>query len=119
MRELFKDILNMDGVKGVMVFSFAGDLLFKEFNQAVPLEPENRTWQLFIESLDGMRESDLIFRKGRLYIRKTKIGYLVILMRLFVPIAMMRLTCDILMPSLAPGKTTKGIRRFFRTNKVE
>jgi len=119
MRELFRDILNMEGVKGVMMFSFTGDLIFKEFNQTVPVEPENRNWQPFVESLAGMRESDLIFRKGRLYIRKTKIGYLVVLMALFVPIAMMRLTCDIVMPSLKPEKTRKGIRRFLKTNKVE
>ena len=114
MRELFKDILNMEGVKGLMMFSFAGDPFYKEFNQAQPEGIESRDWSLFIESLAGMRETDLVFKKGRLYIRRTDIGYLVVLMGLFVPIAMMRLQCDILLPSLKPAKAAKGIRRLFK-----
>jgi hypothetical protein len=114
MRELFKDILNTEGVKGLMMFSFAGDPVYKAFNQAQPEGIESRDWSLFIESLAGMRETDLIFKKGRLYIRRTDIGYLVVLMGLFVPIAMMRLQCDILLPSLKPAKTAKGIRRLFK-----
>jgi hypothetical protein len=114
MRELFKDILNMEGVKGLMMFSFAGQPVYKEFNQAQPEGIESRDWSLFIESLAGMRETDLIFKKGRLYIRRTDIGYLVVLMGLFVPIAMMRLQCDILLPSLKPAKSVKGIRRLFK-----
>ncbi len=114
MRELFSDILSIEGVKGLMLFSFAGDIIFKELNPSALQDLANRDWSLFIESLAGMRETDLIFEKGRLYIRRTDIGYLVILIGLFVPIAMMRLQCDILLPSLKPAKTTKGIRRFFK-----
>ena len=114
MRELFNDILNIDGVKGLMLLSFAGEIIFKELNHAVHENVENRDWRLFIESLADVRETDLIFEKGRLYIRRTDIGYLVVLMGSFVPIAMMRLQCDILLPSLKPVKATKGIRRFFK-----
>ena len=114
MRELFKDILNMEGVKGVMLFSFSGDLIYQEFIHALAEGPENRDWSLFIESLEGMRETDLVFEKGRLYIRKTEIGYLVILMGPYVPISMLRLNCDILLPSLRPAKPLKGMRRFFK-----
>jgi len=114
MQDLFKDILKMEGIKGLMMFSLAGDPVYKEFNQAQPQGIESRDWSLFIESLAGMRETDLIFQKGRLYIRRTDIGYLVVLMGLFVPIAMMRLQCDILLPSLKPSKAVKGIRRLFK-----
>ncbi len=114
MRELFSDILSIEGIKGLMLFSFTGDLVFKELNHTALGDIANWDWSLFIESLAGMRETDLIFEKGRLYIRRTDIGYLVILIGLFVPIAMMRLQCDILLPSLKPAKTTKGIRRFFK-----
>ena len=114
MQELFKDILDMEGVKGLMMFSLTGDPIYKEFSQAQPDGIDSRDWSLFIESLSGMREADLIFEKGRLYIRRTDIGYLVVLMGLFVPIAMMRLQCDILLPSLKPAKAAKGIRRLFK-----
>ena len=114
MRELFNDLLRTDGVTGIMLFSFKGDLIFKEFTSPVNEEPEQRDWRFFIESLEGMRETDLVFEKGRIYIRKTEIGYLVILMALFVPIAMIRLNCDILLPLLKQSKPTKKFSRFFR-----
>ena len=113
MKELFNDILNIEGVKGLMMLSFGGDVIFTEF-PVVHKDVENSDWRLFIESLAGTRETDLIFEKGRLYIRRTDIGYLVVLMGSFVPIAMMRLQCDILLPSLKPAKPAKGIRRFFK-----
>ena len=113
MRDLFNDILNIDGVKGLMLLSFTGEIVFREFH-VVHENVENRDWRLFIESLADVRETDLIFEKGRLYIRRTDIGYLVVLMGSFVPIAMIRLQCDILLPSLKPVKAAKGIRRFFK-----
>jgi hypothetical protein len=119
MRELFKDILGTDGVNGVMLFSFKGDLIFKEFRSSVNEEPEGRDWSFFIESLEGMRETDLVFEKGRIYIRKTEIGYIVILMALFVPIAMIRLNCDIILPSLKPTKSGKKFGRLFKKKAAE
>ena len=114
MRELFSDILSIEGVKGLILFSLAGDIIFKQLNHTVLEDLKNKNWRLFIESLRGMRETDLIFEKGRLYIRRTDIGYLVVLIGSFVPIAMMRLQCDILLPALKPAKARKGIRRFFK-----
>jgi hypothetical protein len=113
MRALFNEILGTDGVNGVMLFSFKGDLIFKEFRSSVNEEPEGRDWSFFIESLEGMRETDLVFEKGRIYIRTTEIGYIVILMALFVPIAMIRLNCDIILPSLKPSKSGKKFGRLF------
>ena len=114
MRELFDDILKIEGVKGLILISFSGDVLFRELHQSILQQAENRNWELFIESLADLRETDLIFDKGRLYIRRTDIGYLVILIGSFVSIALMRLQCDILMPSLKPDKSNKRVRRFFR-----
>ena len=114
MRELFDDILNIEGVKGLILISFSGEVLFRELHQAVLQEDVNRNWNLFIESLADLRETDLIFEKGRLYIRRTDIGYLILLIGSFVSIALVRLQCDILLPSLRPAKSNKGIRRFFR-----
>lgn len=115
MRELFNDILSLDDVDGIMLFSFEGELIFKEFLTPLAEEPERRDWwRVFIYSLSGAREVDLIFEKRRLYIRKTDLGYLMILMGVFAPIAMMRLNCDLLVPSLKKIKTTKGLKRLFR-----
>ena len=114
MRKLFNNILSTKGVKGILLFSFSGDLIFREFISPVDRELEHRDWRFFIESLEGMRETDLVFEKGRIYIRRTEIGYLVVLMALFVPIAMIRLNCDILLPMLKQSKSDRGFGRFFK-----
>lgn len=114
MRELFNDILNTDGVTGIMLFDINADLLFMEFSMAVNEAPEQQDWRFFLDSLEGMRETDLVFEKGRIYIRKTEIGYLMVLMALYVPIAMIRLNCDILLPSLQPSKSGRKFGRFFK-----
>jgi hypothetical protein len=114
MRKQFDAILNIDGVKGLMLLSFSGDIIFKELHPVLHENVENRDWRPLIESLAGIREADLIFEKGRLYIRRTDLGHLFVLMGPFVPIAMMRLQCDILLPSLKPAQASKGIRRFFK-----
>lgn len=114
MRHLFNDILSIDGVKGILLLSFSGDLIFKEYISPADEEPEQRDWRFFIESLEDMRETDLVFEKGRIYIRRTEIGYLVILMALFVPIAMIRLNCDILLPLLRQQKSGRKFGRFFK-----
>ena len=114
MLELFKDILDIEGVKGVMLFSSKGEILFKRFTSDISQDPEKMNWNRFIELQDGMRETDLIFEKGRLYIRKTDAGYLIIFMSLFVPMAILRLNCDILLPALTPAKSSKRWSRFFK-----
>jgi hypothetical protein len=117
MRDLFDDILNTKGVQGLLLFSFSGDILFKEFISPVDERPENMDWRFFIESLEGMRETDLLFEKGRIYIRRSEIGYLVVLMALFVPIAMVRLNCDIVLPSLKQEKSGKKLGRLLKMGK--
>lgn len=117
MHNLFKDILGTDGVKGILLISFSGDLIFKEYIAPPDEEPKPRDWRFFMEALEGMRETDLVFEKGRIYIRRTEIGYLVILMALFVPIAMIRLNCDIVLPLLRQSKPGGKFGRFFKKNK--
>ena len=118
MKELFKDILGIDDVKGIMIFSFKGELIFKEFLTPLSEEPESREWwPLFIDSLRGVREADIVYEKGRLYVRKTDLGYLLIMMGLFAPVAMMRLNCDIILPSLGKTGTSKGLAHFFKKKK--
>ena len=118
MKELFRDILSIDDVKGVMLFSFKGELIFKEFLYPLSEEPETREWwPLFIDSLQGVREADIVYENSRLYIRKTDLGYLLILMGLFAPVAMMRLNCDILLPSLEKVGVTKGLVHFFKKKR--
>lgn len=114
MEDLFKEIMGMDGVKGVLLLSFDGEIIFKQFSSTPSTEPEKRNWESFVDSLDGMRETDLVFDNGRIYIRRSELGYLMVVMEGVVSVAMLRLNCDIILPSLTPVKGAKGIKRLFK-----
>jgi hypothetical protein len=115
MKELFEQILSIEDVQKVMLFSFEGELTFHE-QQAAPsgAAEVSPAWQGFIRSLAGIREADLIFDKGRLYIRRTDLGYLIIVMGIFAPAAMVRMNCDMLLPSLKQTGRGKGLRQLLR-----
>ena len=118
MRELFDDILSISDVHGVMLFSVEGKLLFKEFNTPLIEEPETRNWwPIFIDSLSGAREVDLVFERSRLYVRRIEKGYLMLVLGALAPMAMLRLNCDLLVPSLRQVRLTKGLRQLFRKGR--
>jgi hypothetical protein len=112
MKEIFKDILAMEDIRGVVVSSFEGDILFTE-----PSLEIDKSLPLFIRALGTVREADLIFEKRRIYVRRTDIGYLVILLGLFASGAMLRLHVDMVLPSLKDRVKGKGLRSLFRRNK--
>jgi hypothetical protein len=115
MKELLGRLLEMEEVYGVMLFSFQGDVIFREESSSFLGDSESReAWPRFIGALDGIREADLIFEKIRLYIRKTDLGHLVIVMGIFAPAAMVRMSCDMLLPSLKRPRKTTGLRSFFK-----
>jgi hypothetical protein len=115
MKELFQDILDMEDVFGLMLFSFEGKLLFKAFPLPPPEDPETRDWwPLFTASLDGVKEADLLFDHRRLYIRETDMGYLMVLMGSLAPTAMLRLNCDMLLPKLKEKRPARGLMRIFK-----
>jgi hypothetical protein len=115
MKELFQDILEMEDVFGLMLFSFEGKLLFKAFPLPPSEDPETRDWwPLFTASLDGVKEADLLFDHRRLYIRETDMGYLMVLMGSLTPTAMLRLNCDMLLPKLKEKRPARGLMRIFK-----
>ena len=115
MKELLGQLLETEDVHGVMLFSFEGDVIFrKESSSFSGDRGAEEGWDRFIVALQGVREADLVFEKVRLYIRKTDVGYLVIVMGLFAPAAMVRMSCDMLLPSLRQQNKTSGLRNFFK-----
>jgi hypothetical protein len=117
LEELFDDILRMEDVRGVMLLSFEGKIAFAKFLSPLSKNLESNDWISFLHSLNGVREADLVFQKSRLYIRKAKIGYLLIVMGIFAPAATIRLNCDILLPSLKQMGAGKGLLRLFKKKR--
>ncbi|MEJ2724143.1 MAG: hypothetical protein P8175_05750 [Deltaproteobacteria bacterium] len=115
MKALFADILNLDDVWGVMLFSFEGEPLLREFLPGPVAEPQHsELWPQVIEAMGRIKEADLIFENSRIYVRRTDLGYLFVLLDAFAQTALVRLNCDILSPSLKEMKGNKGIRGFFK-----
>jgi hypothetical protein len=112
MKGIFKDILAMEDVRGVVVSSLEGEILFAE-----PSLETDTALPLFIRTLGTVREADMIFEKSRIYVRRTDMGYLVIQLGLFASGAMLRLHVDMVLPSLKDRGKGKGLRSFFRRNK--
>lgn len=115
MKELLSQILETDDVHGVMLLSFQGKVMFREESTSFSGDGDvEEAWPRFVEALQGVREADLVFETIRLYIRKTDLGYLVIVMGLFAPAAMVRMSCDMLLPSLKKQNKTSVLKSFFK-----
>lgn len=118
MKEIFKDIIAMEDVQAVMLLSFEGRFIMKEFPSPPKEDPETKEWwPLFINSLEGVREGDLIFERSRIYVRRTEVGYLLVVASVYVPIAMLRLNCDLAVTSIKGLESNKGLRKLIKRKK--
>ena len=114
MRDVFKDLLAVDGVRGVVFFTPSGERVFEEFNIGGSEPAAVSDWYSLVASLGKAREAELVFERGQVYVRRTADGVLVVVIGLIAPCAVIRLNCDILLPALKEQRSTKGIKRFFK-----
>ncbi len=114
MEELFDEMLSIKDVTGVMLVSLNGEILYRNFSPSLRGDPESKDWSSFIQSFSDIQETELVFQKKRIYIRKTKAGYLMVLMGLSASMSMVRLNCDVLMPVLTDIKTGKSLKGLFK-----
>jgi hypothetical protein len=117
MNNHFDELLNLRDVKGLMLVSFEGQLILKEFVGSFSSEPKSDdSWALFIHSLRGAREIEVFYENGRIYIRKTEIGYLFVITGASAPMAMVRLNCDMLVPAMKKMVKRDKFKGLFRRN---
>jgi len=115
MKDLFNDVLNINGVQGIILLSNSGKVIFDSMTEKrVGINQTFRNWKKLIDVLGNAREADFVFENGRFYLRQTHDGYLLISMQMIASIAMIKLNCDILLPHLKSTKTSKGIKSFFK-----
>lgn len=109
MKDIFKDLIETEGVCGVIVLDAAGALITSRFSD-LHLNGkdmvERFSWEPLILELDEFMESDFVFDKKRFYIRKLKNAFLLVIMDDIASISMVRLNCEILLPELAALKST-------------
>jgi hypothetical protein len=115
MKDLFNDVLNINGVQGILLLSKDGKVIFDSMaNKPVGTNQTFRNWKKLIDVLKNAREADFVFENGRFYLRQTHDGYLLISMQTIASIAMIKLNCDILLPNLKFTKNSKGLKSFFK-----
>jgi hypothetical protein len=114
MREHLEKLLTVEGVKGVMLFRSSGEQVFDEFKTGGGEAVAAAGWFELVASLGEVREAELVFERGRVYVRRAADAVLVVVMGLIAPSAVVRLHCETLLPDLRNRPTASGIKRFFR-----
>ncbi len=117
MKDLFKDVLGIEGVRGVLYLTEDGTVAFSQAaggHQADAARIPETGWTALAAALSGITETEMVFDSGRLYIRKSSNGYLVVILEDHAPVSMVRLNCEVLMSSLDKQKSSKGIGQLFR-----
>jgi hypothetical protein len=118
MKDIFKDVLGIDGVHGLLVISDEGGLTLSKFSQQFQGEEEKLSridWASFTIELTGVNDAELLYENVRFYVKKSEAGYLIVILGYEAPISMVRLNCEIMLPSLDRMKSTsKKIGALFR-----
>jgi hypothetical protein len=110
----FKDILAIKGVQGVILLDTGGKVVFESVAYLrTEIKQRYTNWKKLIDTLGKIREADFVFDNGRIYLRQSENGYLIISMQSFASIAMVKLNCDILLPQLKNDKS-KGFKALFK-----
>lgn len=109
MKAQLQEILEIEKTLGVMFFSLKGERLFEEYTSAaLQIMAPNNDWPRIIQSLEDALEADFIYENKRLYFRKMNNGYLLVIMESDAPAAMVRLSCDTILPPQKGGKPKTG-----------
>lgn len=115
MKQYFKDLLGTEGVLGLLLFSLEGEVLYKSDPATFHLggTVDKVALELVRTLTVAVQEVDMIFSQQRVYLRQTPAGPLLVFLTSAASIAMVRLHCDTMVPSLKPPGRAGGLKRFF------
>lgn len=114
----FQELLEMADVTGVALLPAAGGAHTVAFPEASsPADAIVAALRPLVERLSGAVEAELVFECGRLYLRRTAAGTLVVLLDPFASVALVRLQCDVLIPTLEGQGNGNGRRRLWRRGR--
>jgi hypothetical protein len=117
MQHPFSSILATAGVKGTILLSIYGDILFERFTSPIEGAAGGMDWKPLVGAFAQIHEADIIFDELRIYLRKAEPGYLLVFTEASAPMAMVRLNADLLLPALKNRTAPKGLKRFFKSKK--
>lgn len=102
MKMIFKKILKLDDVQGIIFLSNRGKCLFNEYGGKPRSDLKELDWAAFTAAFKCVREAELVFSNNRIFYRRAEQGQIIIIMGWFATIAMIRLKCNEVLPSVAP-----------------
>lgn len=104
MKDIFKDLMGIEGVRGLLVVSSDGGVMLSKFSPDFRGEEEKLSeinWEPFTVEMGNVKDAELIYDRARFYIKKSETGFLIVMIGDNAPISMVRLNCEILMPQLS------------------
>lgn len=118
MDKLFNEIISIDGIIGVILINNNKLVEYKKFSDfSIKYNKEfdkyfqnSIDFDILKDVFDLSNESLLIYEDLRLYIKKILNNYLIVAMKLYVPMSLIRLNCQILEPQLE--KKLVGSKKF-------
>jgi hypothetical protein len=115
MKHYFEELMGTQGVLGLLLLSPEGAVHYKAdpANLLLARPVDEIAVQLVSALTDAIQEVDMVFSEQRVYLRWTPLGPLLVLLTRTAPIAMVRLHCDTLIPTLKPPERASGLKRFF------
>ncbi len=113
MKDIFKDVMAIEGVHGLMVISNEGSVMLNRFSPDFRREEEKLlqiNWEPFTIEMSNIKDAELVYDSARFYIKKSDVGFLIVIIGDNAPISMVRLNCEVLLPLLA--KIQPASKRF-------
>lgn len=118
MDKLFNEIITIDGIIGVIIINNSNIIDYKKFSDIT--YRNNNDFDKYLQNsinfdilkkvFELSNENLLIYDDLRLYVKKISNSYLLIAMKLYVPMSLIRLNCQILEPQLE--KKLVNVKKF-------
>ncbi|MFA6010565.1 MAG: hypothetical protein WC799_11335 [Desulfobacteraceae bacterium] len=118
MDKLFNEIISIDGIIGVIIINNSNivdykkfsDISFKNTNDFDKYLQNSVNFDILKKVFELSNENLLIYDDLRLYVKKILNSYLLVAMKLYVPMSLIRLNCQILEPQLE--KKLLNVKKF-------
>ncbi|WDP92980.1 MAG: hypothetical protein HUN04_25955 [Desulfobacter sp.] len=114
MKKIFDAVIGLDHVYGAAIIDADGRSVYDPLNlNKFSGQQPQELWNQLTQSGNFKRELDLVFEKGRLYIRKIDPNYLLVFMDTKGSVASLKLTCDLIEPQPTKPKPRKKFLNLF------
>lgn len=104
MKDIFKEVMGLEGVRGLVIVSNEGGVTLTKSSPDFKNEAERLAqinWLPFTIEMGGINDAELVYDSARFYIKKFEDGYLIVVVGDNAPLSMVRLNCEVLIPSLS------------------